>query len=63
MTDLALPLLAVLPDLSLAFWCFVRLMDCSVLVGADTAAAMKKETVRGCLGIWGGVVTNIGYCL
>lgn len=53
MTDLALPLLAVLPNLSLAFWCYVRLMDHSLLVGPDTAAAMKKDTVRGCLSICG----------
>lgn len=46
MTDLALPLLAVMPNLSLAFWCYVQLMEShSLLVGPDTAAAMKKEIV------------------
>ena len=46
MTDLALPLLAAMPNLSLAFWCYVHLMDShSLLVGPDTAAAMRKEIV------------------
>ena len=49
MTDLALPLLSIVKDIPIAFWCFVNLLETHALfMSSQAAQSLEDQIVRLC---------------